>query len=89
MYLSFPLGVKVNQLDQIMCLNQKVKYSINLLIFILLGFVGENITVTDRCVIGACCSVNGMESLAPGTIVIGQDHKRWIRQNTMVCQLFL
>ena len=44
--------------------------------------------VTERCVIGANCSLLSKETLPPGTVITGNDHLRWTRQaTTQVCKI--
>ena len=62
------------------CIYQSVFYSI--------AFIGVNIVVTERCVIGTNCSLLSKETLPPGTVITGKDHLRWTRQaTTQVCKI--
>ncbi|XP_065911587.1 dynactin subunit 6-like [Dysidea avara] len=40
--------------------------------------VGNDIVVTDECIIGASCSVDGTESLPRRTIICGSNNQRYI-----------
>ncbi len=43
----------------------------------LLGTVGRDVTVTERCVIGAGCDVSCKETLSQDTIIYGADCRRY------------
>ncbi len=58
-------------------------FVIILLIFLFSGFVGNGVTVTDRCVIGSCCTIDSKEeTISPGTVITGNDHMRWNKEAT-------
>ena len=61
------------------------------MIFIIsLGFVGEGVVVTERCVIGASCVVDSREeTLSPGTVIAGRDHMRWTKEATTQVRLMI
>jgi len=43
-----------------------------------LGHVGSDVIVTDECIIGAACSVDGTESLPHRTIICGSKNQRYL-----------
>lgn len=42
------------------------------------GYVGSQVVVTDECIIGAACSVDGTESLPHRTIICGARNQRYL-----------
>ena len=77
--------MRVLQLEMITCLKLNVgDYKIvTVLMLPLAGYVGDSVTVTDRCVIGACCTVDtANETLPPGTVITGGDQLKWCREPT-------
>ena len=62
-------------------LSQKVHNvtcSISFTVICYVGHVGNDIVVTDECIIGASCSVDGTESLPRRTIICGSNNQRYI-----------
>ena len=45
---------------------------------VMLGHVGNEVVVTDECIIGAACSVDGTESLPHRTIICGSKNQRYL-----------
>ena len=45
-----------------------------------LGVVGDNVIVSDYCVIGSECTVKSNETLPSGTVISGADGRRWNKQ---------
>ena len=45
---------------------------------VLLGCVGNEVVVTDECIIGAACAVDGTESLPHRTIICGSRNQRYL-----------
>ena len=75
----------LEQLETTTCLNQKVSYDVicrtinaSLLCTVTLGHVGSDVMVTDECIIGAACSVDGTESLPHRTIICGSKNQRYL-----------
>ncbi len=68
----------------IIIINSYHKQSVSLsLHYPLAGYTGDSVTVTDRCVIGACCTVDtANETLPPGTVITGGDQLKWCREPT-------
>jgi len=54
------------------------------------GHVGSDIVVTEECIIGASCSVDGTESLPRRTIICGSNNQRYtLAQPPSVSQYIL
>ena len=45
---------------------------------VVLGYVGNEVVVTDECIIGAACTVDGTESLPHRTIICGSRNQRYL-----------
>ena len=45
-----------------------------------LGRVSEKVVVSDRCTVGAGCTVDSQETLAPDTVIHGEQCHRYERK---------
>jgi len=72
--------VLLELLETTISLSQKVlnnTSSISFTFICYVGHVGSDVVVTEECVIGASCSVDGTESLPRRTIICGSNNQRY------------
>ena len=72
--------VLLELLETAISLSQKVLNSTSSISFTFIcyiGHVGSDVVVTEECVIGASCSVDGTESLPRRTIICGSNNQRY------------